>query len=74
MAPIIEAVAQEYAPKLRVMQLDGDANPATVVRFGVRGMPTMLIFRDGAIVERIVGAVSRATLRDRIAHVLKATA
>jgi thioredoxin len=73
MAPTIEALAREYAPKLRMMQLDGDANPATLVRFGVRGMPTMLIFRDGEIVDRIVGAVSKTALRARIERVLNAT-
>ena len=71
MAPIVEAVAQEYAPRLRVMQLDGDANPATMVRLGVRGLPTMLVFRDGEIVDRIVGAVSKAALRERLDRALQ---
>lgn len=68
MAPVIEAVAQEYAPRLRVMQLDADTNPATMTRFGVRGLPTMLVFRDGDLVDRVVGAVSRAALRERLAR------
>ncbi len=66
MAPLVAAVAQEYAPRLRVLQLDADANPATMTRFGVRGLPTMLVFRDGEVVERIVGAVSGTTLRARL--------
>lgn len=70
MAPLVEAVAEAYAPRLRVLQLDADANPATMARLGVRGLPTMLVFRDGAPVARIVGAVSGATLRERLEPVL----
>jgi thioredoxin 1 len=66
MAPVLDAVAREYAPRLRVLQMDADANPATMARFGVRSLPTLLVFRDGAPVERIVGAVSKAALRDRL--------
>lgn len=66
MAPVVDAVAQEYASRLRVLQMDADANPATMARFGVRGLPTLLLFRDGAPVERIVGALSSAALRERL--------
>ncbi|MEO8619592.1 MAG: thioredoxin domain-containing protein [bacterium] len=72
MAPIIERVAQEYASSLRVLQVDADANPRTMVRLGVRGLPTMLVFRDGALVDRIVGAVSHATLRERLGRLIGA--
>jgi thioredoxin 1 len=70
MAPIVEAVAQEYAPRLRVVQLDADANPQAMARLGVRGLPTMLVFRDGAPVDRIVGAVGGAALRARLDRAL----
>ena len=70
MAPVVEAVAHDYAPRLRVLQLDADANPATLARLGVRGLPTLLVFRDGAIVERVVGAVPAAALRQRLDRVL----
>ncbi|GLC26858.1 thioredoxin family protein [Roseisolibacter agri] len=70
MAPVVEAVAHDYAPRLRVLQLDADANPATLARLGVRGLPTMLVFRDGEIVERVVGAVPAAALRQRLDRVL----
>jgi thioredoxin 1 len=70
MAPVVEAVAHDYAPRLRVLQLDADANPATMARLGVRGLPTMLVFRDGELVERIVGAVPAAALRGRLDRVL----
>ena len=70
MAPVVEAVAHDYAPRLRVLQLDADANPATLARLGVRGLPTMLVFRDGEIVERVVGAVPAPALRQRLDRVL----
>jgi thioredoxin-like negative regulator of GroEL len=70
MTPIVEAVAQAHAPKLRVLQIDSDANPAATVRFGVRGLPTLLVFRDGEVVDRIIGAVSKAVLMERLARVM----
>lgn len=72
MAPAVEAVARDYAGRLRVVQVDADANPATLVRLGVRGLPTMLVFRDGQVVDRIVGAVGSATLRERLDRVVDA--
>jgi thioredoxin 1 len=70
MAPLLEEAAQDYAPRLRVVQLDADANPRTMARLGVRGLPTLLVFRDGALAERIVGAVPRSTLRQKLEAVL----
>jgi thioredoxin len=70
MEPIIEQTAREYAGSIRVLQMDTDANPATMVNLGVRGLPTLLVFRDGAIADRIVGAVPPAVLRQRLDAVL----
>jgi thioredoxin 1 len=70
MAPIVEAVAQEFAPALRVLQVDADANPRTVARWGVRGLPSMLFFRDGELVDRVVGAVPKPVLAARIERAL----
>ena len=70
MAPVVEAAARDYAGRLRIVQIDADENPATQARLGVRGLPTMLVFRDGALVERIVGAVGAAALRSKLDRVL----
>ena len=67
MAPVLHAIAAEYQGRLRVMQMDADSNVATMTRLGVRGLPTMLLFRDGEIVDRIVGAVPASRLRERLA-------
>lgn len=61
-APIVEQLATEYAGRVKVTSLDGDANHHTMVRYGVRGMPTLLLFRNGQLVDRIVGAVPRARI------------
>jgi Thioredoxin domain-containing protein len=70
MAPILEAAAQEFAPRVRFLTMDTDANPATMVKLGVRGLPTLLVFRDGEMVDRIVGAVPMNMLRERITRAL----
>ena len=54
-APIIEQVAAEYDGKLKVTKLDVDTNPLTATRFGIRGIPTMIIFKNGQAVEILVG-------------------
>lgn len=66
LAPVLEQLAEEYGPRLRIVSLDVDANPVTTARFGVRGMPTIVFFRDGVEVGRSVGAVPKPVLRARI--------
>ena len=65
-APVVAEAARTYAPRLRVLQLDADASPATTARRNVRSLPTLLVFRDGVEVERIVGAVPLSRLRERL--------
>jgi thioredoxin 1 len=69
-APVVERLAAEYAPRLSVLSMDVDDNPVTAARFGIRGMPTLLFFRDGAVVDRVVGAVPRAVLQARLEALL----
>jgi thioredoxin 1 len=66
MAPVVEAFARER-PVVRALQIDSDANPATTIRYGVRGLPTLLLFRDGELVERVTGAIPLSQLRARLA-------
>jgi thioredoxin 1 len=66
MAPIVDAVAQELAGRIRIYQLDNDSNPATIAKLGVRGLPTILVFRDGTLVDRIVGTIPRPALESRL--------
>ena len=63
MAPVIEELAEEYAGRVVFGKLNTDDNPATTERFGVMGIPTLLILQGGNEVERIVGAVPKQEIR-----------
>jgi thioredoxin 1 len=61
-APAVHAIAQEYDGKLKVGELDVDANVDTTIQFQVMGIPTLILFKDGQAVERITGLVSKDKL------------
>lgn len=66
-APIVEELAREYDGKLKVAKMDVDANPKTSMDFGIRSIPTLLVFKGGTVVEQIVGAVPKRHLVDKLA-------
>ncbi|MCS4503744.1 Thioredoxin 1 [wastewater metagenome] len=61
-APVLEQVAEEYAGKLKVCKLNIDDNPETAPKYGVRGIPTLMVFRSGDVADTKVGALSKAQL------------
>jgi len=65
-APVVEEIAKEYQGKLKVGKLDVDHNPETAMQFGVRSIPTLLVFKGGRVVEQIVGALPRKSLLDKV--------
>ncbi|MGH7625971.1 MAG: thioredoxin [Gemmatimonadaceae bacterium] len=65
-APILDQLAAEYNGKLKVTKLDVDANPSTAMRFNVRSIPTLLFFKNGKLVDTIIGALPKAKLEARI--------
>jgi thioredoxin 1 len=65
-APIMEQIATEYDGKVKVTKLDVDANIKTATRFNVRSIPTILFFKDGKLVDQIVGAVPKATIENKL--------
>jgi thioredoxin 1 len=69
--PHVEAIADEYAGRLRVGKCDVDANPAVAAEFDVRNLPTLLVFRQGKVVARIVGAVPRTKLDELLSGALR---
>ena len=72
-APIVEKLAEDYAEQgLRVGKLDVDSNPETASRFGVRSIPTVLFFKNGEVIDKVVGAVPRNQLEERIKQHLAA--
>lgn len=65
-APTLEELAQEYAGKVSIAKLNVDENPQTTARFGIRRIPTLLIFEDGKVIETIVGAVPKDQIRSKL--------
>ena len=67
MAPTIDLVAGEYTGKLKVGKLDVDANGDTAMRYNIRGIPTLLLFKGGAVVEQRVGAIGKSEVLKMLA-------
>ena len=61
-APVLDEVASEYADKVRVAKLNIDENPATPPKYGIRGIPTLMLFKNGEVEATKVGAVSKTQL------------
>lgn len=64
--PILSEIASEYEGKLRITALDVDENPRTTLQFGVQGMPTMIVFKGGKPVERLLGFMPKKRLLEKL--------
>ncbi len=69
-APVLDEIATEYAGKLKVCKVDVDANPDIPPKFGIRGIPTLILFKGGSAEATKVGALSKSQLLDFIKEVL----
>ena len=65
-APFVEEIAGEDEGKLKVAKMDVDANPLTAMQYGIRSIPTLLVFKGGKVVEQIIGAVPKRHLVEKI--------
>ena len=65
-APVVEEIAGEHSDKLKVCKMDVDANRETAVQFGIRSIPTLLIFKNGEVAGSQIGAVSKQQLLEFI--------
>jgi thioredoxin 1 len=65
-APYVEQIAGEYQGKVKVGKLDVDNNPQVSMQYGIRSIPTLLIFRDGKIADQIIGAVPKKTITEKL--------
>ncbi len=63
-APILDEIADDYQGKLQIAKINIDENPQTPPKFGIRGIPTLLLFKNGAVEAQKVGAVSKKQLSD----------
>jgi len=65
-APLVEEMSNEYAGKVRVAKMNVDENPSTPGKYGVRGIPTLLLFKGGTVLDQLVGAVPKGQVKDLI--------
>ncbi|MGE5219911.1 MAG: thioredoxin [Chloroflexota bacterium] len=66
LAPTLEAVAQSWGDRAHVVKLNVDAGPEVAARYGVRAIPTLILFKDGGEVERLLGSVSKAEIARKV--------
>lgn len=65
-APIVEELAGEYAGRAKVAKIDVDAAQKTAAEFGIRSIPTLLVFKDGKVADQIIGAVPKKQIADKL--------
>jgi len=71
LAPTIDELASDYANGIKVTKLNVDENPATATQYGIRSIPTLLFFRDGRLVERLVGAQPKQEIERHLLSIIK---
>ena len=69
-APIVDTLAEEYDGKIKVGKVNVDESPATPGKYGIRGIPTVILFKDGKLIDQVVGAVPKAQLEALIKKAL----
>ena len=65
-APIVDELAEEFDGKVKFAKVDVDTNPQTSLSFGIRSIPSLLVFKDGKVIDQVVGAVPKAVLKKRL--------
>ena len=65
-APVVEELAGTYKGKIKVAKINVDDNPSTPGKYGVRGIPTLILFKDGKVVDQLVGAVPKSQIKELI--------
>ncbi len=69
-APVLDEIANEYAGKVKVGKVNVDVNPQVSVKYGIRSIPALLIFKNGEVAEQIVGAVPKVHIKKHLDSVL----
>lgn len=67
--PVVEELAGEYAGKVKIAKINVDENSVTPKKYGVRGIPTLMLFKDGQVVDQVVGAVPKSRIKELLAKV-----
>lgn len=68
LAPVIDELSTEYEGKVSILKMNVDENPSTPGKYGIRAIPTLILFKNGEVLEQITGAVSKTSLKDVIAQ------
>jgi len=66
MGPVIDELAAEYEGQVRIVKMNVDENPGTPSKYGIRAIPTIILFKDGEVLEQVTGAVSKSSIQDMI--------
>lgn len=69
-APIVEELATEYAGKLKVGKCDVDSNQSIAVKYGIRSIPTLLVFKNGEVVQQMIGASPKQVIQSKVDEIL----
>jgi len=64
LGPVIDELNGEYQGKVSILKMNVDENPSTPGKYGIRAIPTMILFKNGQVVEQVTGAVSKSSLKD----------
>jgi len=70
-APMVDELSQEYDGKISFAKVDVDSNPEISLKYGIRSIPTLLVFKDGQPVDQVIGAVPKGTLKKRLDSALE---
>ncbi len=73
LAPIVDEVAKDFSGQLKVMKMDVDRNSATPARFNIRGIPALLLFKDGKLADQIVGYVPKDQITKSVSKLMAAS-
>nr|YP_009313066.1 Thioredoxin [Dermonema virens]SCW21320.1 Thioredoxin [Dermonema virens] len=72
-APVVDEIAHEYSESIKVVKVNTDENPSTATEYGIRSIPTLMIFKDGGRVDTVIGAVPKSTLASTLNKYLNKT-
>ena len=68
MGPVIDELANEYTGQVKVTKMNVDENPSTPSKYGIRAIPTLILFKGGEVVEQIIGAVSKSSIKEMVSQ------